>query len=153
MTSKFLKIGLLLNLICATVTAQLGESRKDLIAAFGTDYATGTGDFDKPYIYYTDEVKPLDGKAYEVITMFYFVVMDDGEQRCSHMKFIYPLSQKPKLVDYYDKTITKMDSVTWRDPDNRYLYHIREIKSFCTLMIWLGVDEYSYSAVFGNSKN
>ncbi|TRO66938.1 hypothetical protein [Christiangramia sabulilitoris] len=153
MTSKFLKILILLNFICPTVMAQLGESKKDIIAAFGTDYTAGTGDFDKPYISYTDIANPEDRQPYKVSIVFYFVIMDDGDERCSHMKFIYPLSERASLTDYYNKTLTSMDSVTWRDPDTRYLYHIKERYPFCTLMIWLGVDEYSYSSLFGKSKN
>jgi hypothetical protein len=143
---------LIFCLIAGTVRSQIGEKREDLIQAFGEDYSVGTADFNRPYIAYVDEIESKDENIYELRSIFYFITMDNGEQRCTHMKFIYPISHKASLETFNDKTFKKMDSLTWQDPTTKYLYKLEERYPFCSLMVWLGIGKYSYSELVKKSK-
>jgi hypothetical protein len=152
MSIKHFSILLTFILTCGTVRSQIGETRADIIEAFGEDYSSGTGDFNSPYISYADELKREDNSVYELISTFYFITMDNGEQRCTHMKFIYPISERASLEAFNDKTFIKMDSITWQDSATQYLYKLEERYPFCSLMVWLGIGKYSYSELAKKSN-
>lgn len=56
------------------------------------------------------------------------------------------------METFYNSVFNKIGENTWRDKLTNYVYHMEDRIPFFSLLVWLGVGEYSYEELLEKGK-
>ncbi len=119
-----------------TVTAQIFESRADIIAELETEYKTGETENGTKFIYYDTEYTTEPSGEFTQRRYVYFTTMDDGKEICHMWKLMEPASETNTNVSYLKKRYVELEYMQWKDYEREVIYNIEVKDGICTTWVW-----------------
>ncbi|MBI3500973.1 MAG: hypothetical protein HY063_04185 [Bacteroidetes bacterium] len=119
------------------VNAQVGYTRSDITARFGTAYyKTGTSAIGEPYVIYKTQDSTAASGIFIKTMGFYFKKSDDGTEYCNEQLIMEPLSELQKWVEYYKSKYKQISKKEFKDETNKIIFRVSIIDNQCAVRIW-----------------
>ena len=122
-------------------SAQVLQSRNDIIKERGSNYKTGVTDDGIKYIYYDKEVETERSGKYIQRKAIYFFKSSDGTEICTHWKIIEPKTETNNNVMLFRNKLVEIDYMKWKDYSTNLISEISVEGSVCVITAWYDLDK------------
>lgn len=138
---RLILASLFLSIITLSSSAQIGQSRPDIIAEYGQDYEIGETEDGVKYIRYQKNYTTEQSGTYTQVKAIYFFEADDGTNICHRWLIIEPSSETNSWVKFLKKEMVETGYLEWKDYENNILYKIEIEDGFCVLKAEFDFDQ------------
>lgn len=123
-----------------TASAQIFQTKTNIIQKYGSDYTAHTANDNTKYITYNDEIETEDRGTFTQTIAMYFVELDDKTEMCYMFKIFVPETEINTLKSYIRENLVQTDTAEWKDYDNKMLYQITTGAGLCVLTVVYNED-------------
>ena len=129
-------------LVTFTSTAQLAQTRAEIIEKYGYDYKTGTTDGDAtPFIYYEKMFTTDASGTYKQTEAMYFFTTTEGVKLCYLWRLIEPDTETNNNVIYLNSKYVKRKTMEWKDYRTGAVYSMKVEDGLCVISAWLETED------------
>ena len=139
--STILMLGVILIISNQQSFGQLFQTRSEIIKEHGPDYESDTSSNGTKYIVYKTELTTEESGSYTQHRVIYFTTLDDGTEYCYFWQIFEPASETNPNMDYFNKNMTVVDFLKWKDDESGILYQIHVEDEICIITSWYDFED------------
>ena len=120
------------------LAAQISDTREAIIEFTGEPHERGKDSEGNITFIYKNNFKSDDDDdvEYTRTMVLYFIDLKQGQEVCSHLRFIYPLHQMEHNIDFFDQNFEKTGEDEWYDPLTGCCYWISHKDVLFSFLVW-----------------
>ena len=144
--STFLMLGVILIISNQQSFGQLFQTRSEIIKEHGPDYESDTSSNGTKYIVYKTELTTEESGTYTRHWVMYFTTLDDGTEYdgiefCHFWQIFEPATETIPNMDYFNKIMTVVDFLKWKDDESGILYKIDVEDEISIITSWYDFED------------
>lgn len=125
--------GLFLFLFAPIASAQILQSRDQVIKEYGEPFCQGITDNGDSYLYYKIPMSTKTSGNYLQRKVLFFKEFRDGTQTCYKWKIIEPSSEASVNISSFTRQLVQLDDLKWKDYDKGILYGMEVNSEVCKI--------------------
>lgn len=130
---KTLLIFALTLIFSAKVSAQILQTRNEVIDIYGEPFHTGVTEKGENFHFYKIPITTKSSGTYDQRRIMFFKTFDDGSEVCYKFKIVEPSSETLDNIASFSNDLVQTDEMQWKDYGKGIVYSLKEIKGVCLI--------------------
>ena len=128
----FVGVTLLFLMFSLETSAQILQTRSELIETYGTPFSAGITEEGEHYLFYKIPVTTVNSGTYLQRKVLFFKG-DDADATCYKWKIIEPSTETRFNISSFKENLVQTGNMEWKDYGKGIVYKVKEFNGVCKI--------------------